>query len=339
MQDGSERSIKNGGHRGAENRDTSQEDLYTRAKLEATRCRRSSLEESPSTPPPPPPPSSGAPIWERRPRVKTQLQFSFYIQTKLKTEKIRTHFVFREKTFFVLSAAKNCLFFRSWSWRYLRFPSPPRPPPSAPFSHDPVPHPFTGEQIFLTCIKICSSDISAHRQNKRLLFGTDLPDQCSLPPTLLTRAIAAGESKANVNAIDNGGEKLRLLPCPLLYSIYRYIDEKLRPLPCPLLVSLLAVCLTLAVTASVLFWNYTETRYLAVPQNRGSYWEGKNIFVFGFFFCQILHLCSLPKKGPHIFYPPIRHRRLTKKPSLILDHWGKKVPTSASGLSANHSQS
>ena len=28
-----------------------------------------------------------------------------------------------------------------------------------------------------------------------------------------------------------------------------------------------------------------------------------------------------------IIISPIRHRRLTKKPSLILDHWGKKVPT------------
>ena len=198
MQDGFDRSIKNGGHRGAENRDASQEDLYTRPKLEATLCRRSSLEESPSTPPPPPPPSSGAPVWERRPRVKTQLQFSFYIQTKLKTEKTRAHTLYSvRKHCFVPSAATNCLsFFRSWSWRSLRFPSPPRPPPSAPFSHDPVPHPFTGERIFLTCIKIYSSDISAHRQNKQLLFGTDLPAQCSIPPTLLTRVTAAGEPKA-----------------------------------------------------------------------------------------------------------------------------------------------
>ena len=44
---------------------------------------------------------------------------------------------------------------------------------------------------------------------------------------------------------------------------------KLRPLPCPLLVSLLAVCLTLAVTASVLFWNYTETRYQNVVVLQG----------------------------------------------------------------------
>ena len=44
------------------------------------------------------------------------------------------------------------------------------------------------------------------------------------------------------------------------------------------------------------------------------------IFHFAFVF-------SWKKRGK-IFSPPIRHRRLTKKPSLILDHWGKKVPTS-----------
>ena len=49
---------------------------------------------------------------------------------------------------------------------------------------------------------------------------------------------------------------------------------------CPALVSFFAVATTLMVTASILFWNYSETR----------------------------------------------HRRLTKKPNLILDHWGKKGP-------------
>ena len=49
---------------------------------------------------------------------------------------------------------------------------------------------------------------------------------------------------------------------------------------CPALVSFLAISTTLLVTASVLFWNYSETR----------------------------------------------QRRLTKKQSLILDHWGKKGP-------------
>ena len=65
MQDGSDRSIKNGTHNDQE---LSQEDLLP--KLEATPCRRSSLREGPPTPPPPPPPMSGAPVWERRPRVK-----------------------------------------------------------------------------------------------------------------------------------------------------------------------------------------------------------------------------------------------------------------------------
>ena len=46
------------------------------------------------------------------------------------------------------------------------------------------------------------------------------------------------------------------------------------------LVSFLAIATTLIVTASILFWNYSETR----------------------------------------------HRRLTKKPNRILDHWGKRGP-------------
>ena len=49
---------------------------------------------------------------------------------------------------------------------------------------------------------------------------------------------------------------------------------------CPGLLSFFAVATTLLVTASILFWNYSETR----------------------------------------------QRRLTKKPNLILDHWGKKGP-------------
>ena len=65
MQDGSDRSIKNGT---PNDQELSQEDLLP--KLEATPCRRSSLREGPPTPPPPPPPMSGAPVWERRPRVK-----------------------------------------------------------------------------------------------------------------------------------------------------------------------------------------------------------------------------------------------------------------------------
>ena len=47
-----------------------------------------------------------------------------------------------------------------------------------------------------------------------------------------------------------------------------------------MLVSALAVILTLLVTMSVLFWNYSETK----------------------------------------------QRRMTKKQSIILDHWGKKSP-------------
>ena len=52
------------------------------------------------------------------------------------------------------------------------------------------------------------------------------------------------------------------------------------PKLCPLIVSFAAVCATLLVTMSVLFWNYSETR----------------------------------------------QRRLTKKQSIILDHWGKTSP-------------
>lgn len=100
MQDGSDRSIKNGAlkDKDVDNGDTLQEGLYTRPKLEAgAGCRRSSLRECPSTPPPPPPPSSGAPVWERRPRVKT---FNFHLDKAENWE--NPHF-----GFFLLTAPKQ----------------------------------------------------------------------------------------------------------------------------------------------------------------------------------------------------------------------------------------
>ena len=88
MQDGSDRPTRNGADKGTDNQDSSQENLFTRPKSEATGWRRSSLREGASTPPPPPPPLSGAPVWERRPRVKTELQsLRFHILSKLETGK------------------------------------------------------------------------------------------------------------------------------------------------------------------------------------------------------------------------------------------------------------
>ena len=133
-----------------------------------------------------------------------------------------------------------------------------------------------------------------------------------------------------------------------------------RPLPCPLLVSLLAVCLTLAVTASVLFWNYSETRWFfslfqkifcnSHSETDDFFSAQKNIQRLGniFFFLlknyskarwsfvviiikglgNIFSCCNSYKScgcTPKNFFSCTRHRRLTKKPSLILDHWGKKV--------------
>lgn len=191
MQDGSARSTKNGTHKGADNGDASQEDLFTRPKLEAgAACRRSSLREGPSTPPPPtppPPPSSGAPVWERRPRELELEIFAVPLSAS--------------------STSKCPLLSRSCPSSLHRY------------FHPPPKHTTAFWERFA-----------------RPAF----PSSSFSPNKVYSR----------------------------------------RPLPCPLLVSLLAVCLTLAVTASVLFWNYTETR----------------------------------------------HRRLTKKPSLILDHWGKKGP-------------
>ena len=125
-------------------------------------------------------------------------------------------------------------------------PNQPRPPQNVPFSHDPVPPPFTGQKIFPACVKKTiyhSSDISTHRPNTRLLFGKDLPAQCFHHPSLLARATVAGDQNDH---------------------FWGFCKCVVRPLPCPLLVSLLAVCLALGVTASVLFWNYTETRYLII---------------------------------------------------------------------------
>ena len=146
MQDGCDRPTRNGADKGADNQDSSQENLFTRPKSEATGWRRSSLREGASTPPPPPPPLSGAPVWERRPRVKTELQsLRFHILSKLETGKTRTHTLYSLRNWFC-SHRRNKLSacFRNWNWKSLQCPSQPLQPQNVPFSHDLVPPPFTG---------------------------------------------------------------------------------------------------------------------------------------------------------------------------------------------------
>ena len=222
MQDASERSIKNGGHRGAKNRDASQEDLDTRAELEATLCRRSSLEESPSTPPPPPPPSSGAPVWERRPRVKTQLQFSFYIQTKLKIEKQRTHFVFCEKTLFCSQRHnKLSLLFQELELEIFAVPLSASSTSKCPLLSRSCPSSLhRWMNIFSLHQNMIPQIFPPTAQTNSCFLGQICPTSV---PLLLhsSQGLQPQVNQRPMNANDNGGEKLRLLPCPVLYSIYR----------------------------------------------------------------------------------------------------------------------
>merc|ERR1712223_1606841 len=157
-------------------------------------------------------------------------------------------------------------------------PSSPLPPcPPCPSTPPPPPPPLSGAPVWERRpreleLEIFAVPLSASSTSKCPLLSRSCPSSLHRyfqPPP---KNSAAFREKFTCP---------KYFACPTFSSSYSpHKGFSRRPLPCPLLVSLLAVCLTLAVTASVLFWNYSETR----------------------------------------------HRRLTKKPSLILDHWGKKGP-------------
>ena len=92
----------------------------------------------------------------------------------------------------------------------MQFPSPPRPPPSALFSLDPAPHPFTGDQVYLTRVKNVIPQIFPPTAQTH---GCFLGEICSPSLPFLLHSPEGLQPQVSRSTMDaNAGENLR--PCP-----------------------------------------------------------------------------------------------------------------------------